>query len=237
MVRALVVEDDHSIRRQLVDVLKELGLTVDSASTLDQAIALAEDGVYRLVLVDLRLQDGSGFDALTRFGRFSIPPVMIVVSSTMDVTARNRSIELGARDFISKPFHHDEVARRLQRALKPRTPPASATQGRSLLAVGAVQLDLRQSIVTNGARKRRLTGPEANLVELLMRRPGLDIPVDEMARRLWPDDRSGPRRVRRLLRRLIRKVEHDPSAPVWIRRTGERLARFAAPEEAAGGHG
>jgi DNA-binding response OmpR family regulator len=230
--KALVIEDDRVIRGELVSMLKELTLTVDEARSLDEATALAEDGTYRLVLVDLRLSDGSGFDALRRFQRFTTPPVVVVVSSAMDVTARGRSIELGARDFISKPFHPEEISRRIRRALE-RGPgrPSAFSAGRHL-TVGPVSLDCSERLVSNGARERRLSEAEARLLALLMRRPGRNIAVDELAERLWPGDHRGPRRTRTLLRSLVRKVETDRRSPAWIRRTGERLVRFATPTEA-----
>lgn len=231
MGKALVIEDDSSIRGELVELLNELGLSVDEAESLRAALAAGERTAYRLVLVDLRLTDGTGFDALMHFQRSSDPPALVVVSSAMDVAARNRSIELGARDFISKPFHHEEAARRLQRALERGGSPTTAASAEQCVTVGPVELNLREHRVTNGPRQRRLSEAEARLLELIMRRAGRDVALDEVAGRLRPDDPHGPRTVRTLLRRLVRKVETRPRTPVWIRLTDNRLVRFATPAE------
>jgi DNA-binding response OmpR family regulator len=230
--KALVIEDDRTIRRELVELLDALKLTVDEASSLEEANSLTNDGTYRLVLVDLRLPDGSGFDALARFQRCVTPPVVVVVSSAMDVTARSRSIELGARDFISKPFHHDEVIRRLRRALQRGAHRPSPSPAARRLTVGPVALDCSELRVRNGPRQRRLSEAEARLLELIMRRPGRAVAVEELAERLWPGDHRGPRRVRKLLRRLVAKVETDRRSPVWVRQPERDLVRFAAPAEA-----
>ena len=115
-IRFLVVEDDRAIRTELAEIAAELG-TTDQAATLEEASRMLSEGQYRMVFVDLRLPDGSGFDLIELAMSAGHRPVVVVVSSTLNIVNRNRALELGAHDFISKPFHPAEVVMRIRRAL------------------------------------------------------------------------------------------------------------------------
>ena len=126
--RALVVEDEHSIQRELAHLVADMGLTVKSTETLTEEIEAARATAYDLILVDLGLADGSGLELLRDLQSAkpesrvagTAATAVIVVSSTMDMAARSRSVELGAQDFISKPFRHAEIRRRIERVLSSR---------------------------------------------------------------------------------------------------------------------
>lgn len=116
MGRCLVIEDDPYIRDALVSIAEELFGSVESVGTVREAEARIIDGGYKMLLLDLGLEDGSGFELLSAQSA-SADTSIIVVSSSMDIVLRERSFKAGARDFVSKPFSRAELLRRMERVL------------------------------------------------------------------------------------------------------------------------
>lgn len=217
MKRILVVEDEPGVRNELVEILKDLG-TIDQAGTLQQAVHLFSDHVYALVLVDLWLPDGSGQDLLVQIQELPEPPATVVVSSTLDVKARNRCLQLGAKDFISKPFHPAEAAKRVTRALN-LVNARIETPGSTLEAPEGsrrVHINTSEGYVVLDGKRRRLNLQEAQVLEVLRTSPGRPFHLDDLGRAVLGSRYRSPVQVSRLIRRLRRKLQSRPGDPQII---------------------
>lgn len=238
--RALVVEDEHSIQRELAQLVADMGLTVLATETLTDAIAAARATAFDLILVDLGLADGTGFELLRDLQSArsesriagTVEPAVIVVSSTMDMAARNRSVELGAQDFISKPFHHAEIRRRIERVLSSRGDGESAepAAGKRISVVerGGLKFDRRRRVVEANGRSITLGEDEAILLEALMGHPSRTFSYSEISAILSSQstERTRPPTIRRLIRRLKRTIARVRTGRPVISVPSPRTVRF-----------
>lgn len=167
--RLLVVEDDHQVLRGLVSGLHRAGFRVDVAMdgvTAQERLMSAGNGDYDAVLLDLMLPGQSGFDVLEALqGRRSTP--VIVLSARTELPARLQSFELGAVDFVPKPFWIEELVLRLRTRLRLGTP-----QARNTRRLGGIVLDLDARVASRDGVDLGLTAHEYNLLAWLVERPG-----------------------------------------------------------------
>lgn len=167
--RLLVVEDDQQVLRGLVSGLHRAGFRVDVAmdgTTAEERLMSPVDGDYDAVLLDLMLPGQSGFDVLEALrGRRSTP--VIVLSALTELPARLQSFELGAVDFVPKPFWIEELVLRLRTRLR-----LGAPQSRNTRTLGEVVLDLDARTASRDGVDLGLTAHEYNLLAWLVERPG-----------------------------------------------------------------
>jgi two-component system, OmpR family, response regulator QseB len=196
--RILVVEDDARVRRELVAIASAVD-DVDEASSRAEAEDRVSARMYRLVLMDLLLPDGSGLDVLDTVVAAHPAPPVVVVSSTLNIVARNECLARGAADFISKPFHHAEILRRIQRVLE-RHPGA----GSSIRTTG-------EWTIPDGVL-RRISERDRTVLDALTSIPRATISLKDLSRRAGLGS-GGTFRVRRIIRRLRTIIEEDPRNP------------------------
>jgi len=172
-MRVLVVEDDPGIATALVAHLGRLGDAVDTAGTLSQAWATLAAEPFELVLLDLGLPDGDGMELLRRIraqpaGRMPDPGLPVLVMTARDqVSARIAGLDLGADDYLTKPFDPDELAARM-RALRRRATGRAQTR----LAWGDIEVDPAAHTVLRGGQPVELSAREFSvLLALLEARP------------------------------------------------------------------
>ena len=163
--RVLLVEDDAELGRQVVEHLREAGLDPVWIRDGDEARDVVPDD-YRLIILDLTLPGTYGLDLLKRYRRVSEVPVLIL--SARDATAdKVRGLELGADDYLTKPFWPDELLARIDARLR-----RPAMQRGELLSVGTIRIDLTSHAVTVGGQELDLTPAELRILVELARRPG-----------------------------------------------------------------
>lgn len=211
MEQALIVEDDPLAAAFACYALAPLRLAVQVTPTARQACAVAEHHPLALALLDVDLPDASGFD-VCRWLRATQPHMAILLcSGSADVAARQRGLAHGADDYLSKPLPSAEMAARARLALTQHAPP-------SALPVSPIE---RGAFRLPDGRVIELTPTEARILALLLARPGVVVPLAEIARRLWGAERDALAAQRALdahLRRLRAKLEHDPLHPrlLWM---------------------
>ncbi len=222
----LVVDDEEAVRELLRDCLELDGFTVsDAADSRAMRARLAEGGVD-LITLDLMLGGESGL-ALARDirGQHDVPIVMI--SGKGDTIDRVVGLELGADDYITKPFHPREVVARIRAVLRRKAPapaavpaaPQAAVASAERLSFGAYTLEpASRTLFGRDGRPLELTTAEFNLLEALARRPQRvltrDVIMDALKGQGWtPFDRS----IDALVSRLRRKIEDDPGAPTLVK--------------------
>jgi DNA-binding response OmpR family regulator len=221
--RILVVEDDAQIRALLREMLEMAGYAVSEAENGGEAFSLLERGPFAMVTLDLGLGGEDGL-ALAREIRARRNVPIIMISARGAETDKVVGLELGADDYIAKPFSVREVLARVRAVLRRSeaslaTPDAAAGGARERFLFDGWVLDVAARELSNSAGETRdLTTAEFNLLELFAREPARMFSRDELMTRLkgheWaPYDRS----IDALVGRLRKKIEPDPERPIFIK--------------------
>ena len=231
--RILVIEDEPSLSMAIRDELEfegfEASVVEDGKAGFDRIIAESPD----LVVLDLMLPGKSGFEICREVrDRGMATPVIMLTARAQEVD-RIRGLELGADDYMVKPFSLAELVARIRAVLR-RTQGASRTEGApEILEVGELRLDVRKQEAFNRGRRVELTHKEFQLLELLLRHPGEVISRDEFLRRVWGEDiYVTPRTVDTHMASLRKKIEDEADRPRYIQSV--RGAGYKLNEDPAG---
>jgi DNA-binding response OmpR family regulator len=213
-VNILVVEDDRDLVDLLNFALRRAGFGVQMAHDVPTALRALEQSEPDLVIVDLNLGGGSGFDVLKGLRRRSeIPAIMLTGRHAED--DKVQAFELGADDYVVKPFSHRELIARIRAQIRRngRTMVAAQPVGRQL-EFGSLGLDAATHKATNDGRPLDLTITEFRLLEYLMINAGTLVPTRTLLKQVWGYDDAGATDVVRVtVYRLRRKIEDDPKDP------------------------
>ncbi|WP_335932821.1 response regulator transcription factor [Streptomyces sp. PTD5-9] len=225
----LVVEDDASIRTLLTSALTAAGYAVASASSGQEAMFEAGSRRPSLIVLDVMLPDTDGF-RLTRDLRAQgvYTPVLFLTART-DVEDRIIGLSSGGDDYVTKPFHVQEVLLRIRAILRRCGAPASATGARPPLRYADLTLDDSTHEVRRAGRPLKLSPTEFRLLACLLARPEHVLEKPEILQQVWRYDFSGDTRiVDTYVKNLRRKIDRDgPSLIHTVRGVGYclRLAR------------
>lgn len=228
MASVLIVEDEPAIAESLSFALRRDGFTVDTANCLALANGKAEN--VDLILLDLMLPDGSGFDLIVQVRRQGLRPAIIVLSSRDEEADRVAALESGADDYVTKPFSPREVVARVRAVLRraqpsPETSDISAPAAWSNLAV-QVDAAMRRAAV-NGATVD-LTRVEFDLLASLVEEPGRVYTRSQLIDKVWGDgfaitDRTVDSHIKGLRKKLA-EAGGDPNLVETVRGVGYRIA-------------
>jgi two-component system KDP operon response regulator KdpE len=222
--RVLVVDDEPQILRALDTNLRGAGYDVITAGTAEEARSAAALQKPDAVILDLVLPDGSGTAVCRDVRRWSSVPV-IVLSVVGDQQEKVAALDAGADDYVTKPFGMDELLARLRAALR-RTIP----EGRPLVRLGALEVDLEKRAVSLDGRAVSLTPNEFRLLALLARNEGKLLTHRTILREVWGpayDDESHYLHV--YVSQLRRKIEPDPTRPRYLLTEPGAGYRLVAP--------
>jgi DNA-binding response OmpR family regulator len=215
--RILVIEDEPSLGMAIRDELEfegfEASVVEDGKAGLDRILA----GSLDLVVLDLMLPGKSGFEICREVrGRGMATPIIMLTARAQEVD-RIRGLELGADDYMVKPFSLAELLARIRAVLR-RTQGSNRTEAKTeILEVGELRLDVRKQEASKGRRKIELTHREFQLLEFLLRHPGEVISRDEFLRRVWGEDiYVTPRSVDTHMASLRKKIEEEADRPRYI---------------------
>ncbi len=212
-VRVLIVDDDVKLCDLLVQYLSPEGFDVEAAGDARRGLERALSGVHELAVLDVMLPGLNGFELLRRIRVKSNIPVLML-SARGDEVDRVVGLEIGADDYLPKPFNPRELTARI-RAILRRTAPSSeenvARHGNERICVGDVELNVASRIVRRAGEIIELTGVEFALLERLLRSAGSVVPRDELSRKvlgrgLAPYDRSLDMHVSNLRKKLGHRV-------------------------------
>ncbi|WP_374686383.1 response regulator transcription factor [Promineifilum sp.] len=225
MRQILVVDDDREVVRLIRAYLEQAGFEVLAAHDGETAIHMIRRERPDLLLLDLMLPGRDGWD-ITRLVRGDpalahIPIIML--TARVDDTDKIVGLELGADDYVTKPYNPREVVARVRARLRPQGGGAAPT-----LRAGELELDVRRREVHVGGRPVELTPTEFNLLHVLMEQAGYVLTRGELMRRgLGVDFEGVERTLDSHIRNLRQKIEADPANPVYIQTVygvGYRLA-------------
>jgi len=210
----LLVDDDPLLRRSLSFNLERSGYRAHATISAEEALTLAQSDPPDLVLLDIGLPGMNGLDALRQFeSRFTVPVIFL--------TARRRELdevlglELGADDYITKPFDLDVLLARIRVVL--RRTGAATTPARAPLVVGDLAIDPVAHTAAVGRRALDLSPREFDLLYALASEAGHVMAVDDLLTQVWGAGYAGePQVVYVHVRWLRQKLEANPSYPHWI---------------------
>ncbi len=235
-MRVLVVEDEPKLRDALAKGLREEGYEVDPAATGEEGFFLAGSRVYDVVLLDILLPGRSGFEVLEALRKARNATPVLCLTARDGVEDRVRGLDLGADDYLVKPFAFAELLARI-RALLRRGRAAEPLR----LHCGDLELDLVTRRVRRAGRDIDLTARELELLEYLLRNPGRPLAREEIMRDVWKEERPPELvtnvvdvTVKTLRKKLGEEVASPRSLIHTVRGTGYELR---APAPATGGPG
>ncbi len=209
----LVVDDEPPIRRLLRGALERAGYAVIEAGSAKEAMALLAARDPAVVLLDLGLPDRDGIELIPLIRKRSSATILIV--SARDATEEKvAALDLGAADYVTKPFDTEELLARVRAALRHRL---TADGGQTVLTAGGVTIDLLGHRVTRDGEAVHLTPKEFVALAELARFPGRVITHQQLLRAVWPNDHERHVEYLRVLIRGIRqKLEADPARPSLV---------------------
>jgi DNA-binding response OmpR family regulator len=211
--RLLLVEDDERIRLALHLALADEGCEVVEAASGEEALELLGCTSVDVVLLDLMLPGVDGLEVCRTLRARDDLPIIIVTART-DTSDVIGGLEAGADDYVTKPLVASELAARIRALLRRRHPVAA---GRPTLRVGDVEIFPDEDVVRRAGVDVHLTRTEFRLLTELAGAAGKVVTREELLRRVWGYDYFGDTRLLDVhIRRLRRKVEHDPDDPQCV---------------------
>ncbi|MCL6436452.1 MAG: response regulator transcription factor [Leptolyngbyaceae cyanobacterium HOT.MB2.61] len=237
METILVVEDEEHVCELVSMYLKKEGFRVETAEDGVKALAMIRSFVPDLVLLDIMLPKVDGWTVCKEIRKITSAPI-IMLTALGDVADRITGLELGADDYVVKPFSPKELEARIRSVL--RRVEKTGTSGipsSGVIHINNIRIDTNKRQVYKGDERIRLTGMEFSLLELLVSRSGEAFSRSEILQEVWgytPERHVDTRVVDVHISRLRAKLEDDPSNPELIltaRGTGYLFQRIIEPGE------
>ncbi|MCQ6560083.1 response regulator transcription factor [Paenibacillus mendelii] len=214
--RILLVEDDESLHRGIQFTLQQEGFHVHSAHNLAEARTwLVEDDIH-LILLDVQLPDGNGFDFCTDIRKSCDTPIIFLTASDQEFDIV-RGLDLGGDDYITKPFRLREFLSRVHAVLRRRYP-ISREKDKTVLTAGGLSLNVGEMRLENNGQEIPLSITEFRLLSLFMTHPRSVLSKDQIIAHVWPDgvEVLDDNTVAVNIRRLREKIEQDKQNPQFI---------------------
>ncbi len=221
-MKALIVEDDADLRRQLKQMLEQKGYTVEETESGREASYLGKEYEYDVAVVDIGLPEVSGLDVIRHWREEGISLPVLILTARGDWQDKVEGLEAGADDYLAKPFHEEELLARLNALVRRASGHASP-----VLKFGPLELDTSARVVTLNAEEVRLTSYEYRTLEYLMLNAGKTISKAELTEHLYHQDYDRDSNVLEVfVRRLRQKIDPEQSLqPIkTVRGLGYRFA-------------
>jgi two-component system response regulator RegX3 len=212
--RVLVVEDDESCAEALSYVLRREGFVVEFAATGPEAIAAWERHAPDLILLDLMLPGFSGSEVCRQLRQRSNVPIIMLTARDSEVD-RVVGLEIGADDYVTKPYSPRELVARVRAVLRRQTAPTAPVK--TVFSAGPVTLDVSRHTVTVDGELLSLPLKEFELLEILLRNAGKVLTRGQLIDRVWGADYVGDTKTLDVhVKRLRAKLEPEPSVPRYL---------------------
>jgi len=219
----LVVEDEDSILHPLLRALARAGFEPTSARTVKEATALIDRASYDLVLLDLGLPDGDGRDVCRHLRRTSDTPVIMLTARGAEID-RIVGLELGADDYVVKPFSSDELVARIRAVLRRTAGDASTRRPAEPVTIGALHVDPATRVARTPGGELDLTRREFDLLFALARRAGAVAGREELFDEVWGTGWFGTGKTLDVhVAGLRRKLPDDAPPITTLRGVGYRM--------------
>jgi len=219
-IKLLVVEDEPGIRKLLQLHLEELHADVVECEDGAQGLALAEDGGWDMILLDLQLPSLSGLDICKTLRAAGDQTPILMLTAKISELDRVLGLEMGADDYVSKPFSPIELIARIRALLRRSAITELSIQqpnNEDILVRGKIEVDVQQHRVTSDNQDVELTAKEFELLLLFIRNPGQVFRRSDLLDRVWGYSHTGyEHTVNSHINRLRKKIEINPAEPDHI---------------------
>jgi two-component system response regulator RegX3 len=215
MAKILVVEDEESLAEAISFLLSKEGFEVEIAATGPDAIESFDKGGADLILLDLMLPGLSGTEVCRQIRTKSAVPIIMLTAKDSEID-KVVGLELGADDYVTKPYSSRELIARIRAVLR-RGELVDSTAETGILTVGPVRLDIDRHIISVNGEPVALPLKEFELLEFLMRNSGRVLTRMQLIDRVWGSDYVGDTKTLDVhIKRLRAKIEQDPANPGLI---------------------
>ncbi len=215
VLRILLVDDESAIRRALRPPLQELGFQVSEASRGEEALQLIRAGSFDVILLDINMPGIGGIETLRRIRAFAprLPILMVTVRDGEE--EKVQALELGADDYVTKPFSTRELIARVRAAVRRTQAPVRAED--APIQIGEIRISPTRRSVTKRGQQIRLTRKEFDILQYLMAHAGRVATYAKLLTSVWGADcREEVEYLRTFVRQLRKKIEDDPSNPKYL---------------------
>jgi two-component system response regulator RegX3 len=228
--KVLVIEDERPIAEPLADALRREGFDVRLAATAAEGLEAFSAQVPDIVLLDVMLPDGDGRDVLREIRRRARTPVVMLTARGEEMD-RVLGLELGADDYVTKPFSAAELVARMRAVLR-RSTAEPVTEGAGILESGDVTMNLDTRAVRLGGEPVELTVKEFELLRVLLERAGRLVKRDALVAEVWDPNWFGSTKTLDVhISSLRKKLGDDSAAPRYIHTVRGVGFRFSSADE------
>ncbi len=221
----LIVDDDKSIRDAVATKLELEGFQAFKAGNGQEAFEALEDNDPQLVILDLGLPDIDGVTICQRVRQNSNVPIIMLTARSEEVN-KIVGLEVGADDYVTKPFSLDELAARVKAVLRRAEPTSAMASGQNTIKAGDIEVDIEGHEAKVAGEPVNLTPTEFSLLITLAERPGKVFSHTELLRKVWDYDQYDTHLVEVHIANLRSKIEGEPGDPeriVTVRSVGYKL--------------
>lgn len=219
MHQILIVEDDPALSQGIRLALGQEGRQFVQAGTIGQAERELAERTFDLLILDLNLPDGNGLDLLSRLRDRSALPVLILTANDLEMD-QVTGLELGADDYVTKPFSTQELVARVRSQLRryTRLGDVNASARDQRIVNGRLSYDPDSRVLTADGDEVKLTATELGILDLLMCNLGRVFPAEEIYRRVWGEEAyASENTVMVHIRRIREKIELNPREPDYLK--------------------
>jgi two-component system response regulator RegX3 len=214
MTKVLVVEDESSLREPLVYLLEKEGYEVVEAEDGAKALKLFEASGADIILLDLMLPEVSGNEVCRIIRQTSAVPIIMLTAKDSEID-KVVGLEIGADDYVTKPYSTRELLARMKAVLRRKVEPAVVATG--LLEAGTIRMDVERHIVTVNGNKVSMPLKEFELLELLLENVNRVLTRGQIIDRVWGSNYYGDTKTLDVhIKRIRSKIEDDPARPVHL---------------------
>ena len=214
--RVLVVDDEKLIVKGIRFSLEQEGMEVDCAYDGEEALNMAKDCEYDMILLDIMLPKMNGLEVCQQIREFSSVPIIMLTAKGEDMD-KILGLEYGADDYITKPFNILEVKARIKAIMRRANKKEPKEEKAKVVQVGDLKLDCESRRVFIGAKEINLTAKEFDVLELLVFNPNKVYSREKLLNIVWGYEYPGDvRTVDVHIRRLREKIETNPSDPKYV---------------------
>lgn len=214
--RVLVVDDEKLIVKGIRFSLEQEGMKVDCAYDGEEALKLAKENIYDILLLDVMLPKYDGFEVCRQIREYSDVPIIMLTAKGDDMD-KILGLEYGADDYITKPFNILEVKARIKAILRRTGRKKPEREDDKIIVKGEMKIDCESRRVVIGEQETNLTAKEFDLLELLAMNPNKVYSRENLLNIVWGYEYPGDARTVDVhIRRLREKIETNPSDPKYV---------------------
>ena len=216
MTKILIVEDEISFSEALTFLLEKEGFEVSVAETGRQALEIFAKEGADLILLDLMIPEVSGTEVCRTIRTTSQVPIIMVTAKDAEID-KVVGLELGADDYVTKPYSSRELLARIKAVLRRQTSGVDSSEDAGILTVGPIRMNIDKHQVTVNSETVSMPLKEFELLEFLMRNSGRVLTRNQLIDRVWGGDYFGDTKTLDVhVKRLRSKIEEDPANPKML---------------------